>query len=211
MARLSVTEYCRKYGVARKTVYRWIERNKLSAKKEGGQFFIDDTGTPPAVQPRPAPEPSYTPPPPPPPAPDTSAAVLEVKVEYLEKILKLREEQIQELKAANREIVETLRSEVELLKDAFGEMKRLYQERKEEEKARPVAPTPSPRRPAAHPPVHGEGWLTMEEFMGIMKMRGKDEDRIKEIVIAGLITEDRRFRFDGREITIAYDPFADLW
>jgi predicted nucleotide-binding protein (sugar kinase/HSP70/actin superfamily) len=97
-------------------------------------------------------------------------------------------ETIRDLKETNRMITSTLRSEVELLKEAFGEMKTLYAARIEHmsrEEAIPLvelAEAETAHGVEEHP--EEEEWLELERFLdeqGVMKkkIRARFRERVK--------------------------------
>jgi len=116
------SEYAKQMGISRQAVYAKIKKGILTSKSVDGKLYIVQDEEAVRAQPRsdnPAPKTVNTPS-----SPDTSRMqdVLAAKDETIT-VLK---ETIQDLKETNQMITSTLRSEVELLKEAFSEMKMLY-------------------------------------------------------------------------------------
>jgi len=108
------SEYAKQSGVSRQAVYAKIKKGLLKAKKVDGQIFIElDSSV--NIQSRVADQNQST-------QKEIQRDLLAAKDETI-KILK---ETINDLKETNNLIVGTLKSEVDLLKEAFGEMQQLY-------------------------------------------------------------------------------------
>ncbi len=107
------SEYAKQSGISRQAVYAKIKKGLLKSKKVDGQIFIeldnsvDISATQKEAQIK---------------ASDAQKDLISAKDETI-KILK---ETIADLKETNNLIVGTLKSEVDLLKEAFGEMQQLY-------------------------------------------------------------------------------------
>ncbi len=120
-------EYAKKLGISRQAVYAKIKKGILTSKSVDGKLYIVQNETDRAAPSTPAGTGTSTP------SSQRSAAepskdfrdLLEAKDETIG-ILK---ETIVDLKDTNKMITSTLRGEVELLKEAFSEMKMLYSTR----------------------------------------------------------------------------------
>jgi len=102
-------EYAKQSGISRQAVYAKIKKGLLKAKKVEGQMFIElDSSI--DIQPK------------------TSQSSMQNSdlIAAKDETIKVLKETIADLKETNNLIVGTLKSEVELLKDAFGEMQLLY-------------------------------------------------------------------------------------
>ncbi len=105
-------DYAAKMGISRQAVYAKIKKGLLPSRNVGGKIYIvleeeeakREGGNEPSLESQ------------------SAEKLLEAKDETIA-VLK---ETIRDLKETNRMITTTLRSEVELLKEAFGEMKTLY-------------------------------------------------------------------------------------
>jgi len=107
------SEYAKQSGISRQAVYAKIKKGLLKSKKIDGQIFIElDNSI------------------------DISVNQKEVQLKATnaqkdlisakDETIKILKETIADLKETNNLIVGTLKSEVDLLKEAFGEMQQLY-------------------------------------------------------------------------------------
>ncbi len=108
-------EYANKLGISRQAVYAKIKKGILSSKSVDGKLYIvlDDKSVNSSSANASAKGPQKN---------IDHAKLLEAKDETIT-VLK---ETVRDLKETNQMITSTLRGEVELLKEAFGEMKMLY-------------------------------------------------------------------------------------
>ena len=107
------SEYARQSGISRQAVYAKIKKGLLKSKKVDGQIFIELDNS---IDITPNQKEAHAK------ATDAQKDLITAKDETI-KILK---ETIADLKETNNLIVGTLKSEVELLKEAFNEMQQLY-------------------------------------------------------------------------------------
>ena len=104
------SEYAKECGISRQAVYAKIKRGLLKAKKIDGQIFIeldksvniDSNKT------------------------DNSDSMQKDILKAKDETISILKDTIKDLKETNNLIVGTLKSEVDLLKEAFGEMQQLY-------------------------------------------------------------------------------------
>ncbi|WP_456393232.1 DUF3972 domain-containing protein [Nitratifractor sp.] len=163
-------DYAKKMGISRQAVYAQIKKGILPSRSVGGKIYIVEQG-----QSRPQGKKSGE-------GPDLKEgekirALLEAK----EETIAVLKETIRDLKETNRMITSTLRSEVELLKEAFGEMKTLYAARLErlEPEAITLAELPDESEVVATATEESivsepEGeWIRMEEFFSDQGIRKK--------------------------------------
>ena len=117
-------DYANQMGISRQAVYAKIKKGILTSRNIGGKIFIvanaTDVATPNKTTPKVA-------------SKANTDSPIAAPIQSHEKLLEAKEETITilketivDLKDTNKMITATLRSEVELLKDAFGEMKMLY-------------------------------------------------------------------------------------
>jgi hypothetical protein len=121
-------EYAKALGISRQAVYAKIKRGILKAKEVEGKLYIVVEGDDPAAVKNDAPPTSAAPS-----ANDTNdyEALLAAKDETIA-VLK---ETVNDLKASHQQISTTLRGEIELLKEAFHEMRTLYKMQLEHKRA----------------------------------------------------------------------------
>ena len=155
-------DYAKKMGISRQAVYAKIKKGILPSRNVGGKIYIvmeseapsekaADEGELPEIQPLLA-------------AKDDTIAVLK--------------ETIRDLKETNQMITSTLRSEVELLKEAFAEMKTLYAARIEQmntaEETLPLQEVIAEEAGEAED-TEEDTWITLEEFLAEQGIRKKKQ------------------------------------
>ena len=114
------SDYAKQMGISRQAVYAKIKKGILTAKNVDGKLYIvnDDSDTSsPDVRENATMTPEQSLPP-----SDLNRELLEAKNETISVL----RETVADLKETSRMVTSTLRSEVELLKEAFSEMKLLY-------------------------------------------------------------------------------------
>ncbi len=163
-------DYAKKKGISRQAVYAQIKKGILPSRNVGGKIYIVEKGEN-AADVKGSSDPAGE-------EEGSVRALLEAK----EETIAVLKETIRDLKETNRMITTTLRSEVELLKEAFGEMKSLYaaqiehvRERESisvaelaeaseiEEESVPATPE-EPCQKAAETRSETE-WLSLEDFL----------------------------------------------
>ncbi|HFC03566.1 MAG TPA: DUF3972 domain-containing protein [Nitratifractor salsuginis] len=155
-------DYAKKMGISRQAVYAKIKKGILPSRNVGGKIYIvlkseapsekaADEGELPEIQPLLA-------------AKDETIAVLK--------------ETIRDLKETNQMITSTLRSEVELLKEAFAEMKTLYAARIEQintaEETLPLQEVIAEEAGEAED-AEEDTWITLEKFLAEQGIRKKKQ------------------------------------
>lgn len=106
---LKPSEYAKRLGISRQAVYAKIKKGLLPIKHVDGKLYVvsnDISDNPKKVD-----------------------NVQEELFAAKEETIRILKQTIEDLKASNKEIATTLRGEIELLKEAFNEMRRLYSER----------------------------------------------------------------------------------
>ena len=124
-------DYAAKLGISRQAVYAKIKKGILTSRNIGGKIFIvvddtyeaQDTTNSTTTKPNTRPKNNTT-------SSQNHEALLKAKDETIS-ILK---DTVTDLKETNKMITSTMRGEVELLKEAFGEMKMLYRVQIEHQK-----------------------------------------------------------------------------
>jgi len=168
-------EYAKELGISRQAVYAKIKRGILAAKSVEGKLYIvvdnttqNDTSKPIQV-PTQKPTTSQT----------TSASTPGPQQDQKDykALLKAKDETIsvlkgtvKDLKKSNKQISTTLRSEIDLLKEAFHEMRTLYVHRLEQKKPQDAIDVVSEPDTVE---VEDECWISVKKFF-------KQADIIKE-------------------------------
>ena len=201
-------EYAKMLGISRQAVYAKIKRGMLKAKEVDGKLYIvvtdeagiaDTEGTN-AVQ--------------------ASGTVTAENANDYEALLAAKDETIavlketvSDLKESHRQISTTLRGEIELLKEAFGEMRALYKMQLEQKKRRETAelieviPQDEPPVDIAPSPQATISIKKLCKRYGITKakVREKIRKRIQKAWEAG----DERIVKEGEKLRIVRDADVD--
>ena len=171
-------EYAKELGISRQAVYAKIKRGILTAKNVDGKLYIvvDKKSTKEkAPSSSEAKEPATS-------KPVTAGskekhadykALLEAKDETIA-VLK---ETVKDLKESNRQISTTLRSEVDLLKEAFHEMRTLYVHQLEHKESGDAIDVDE-HEPLPEEPVMEESWIGIKKFfkqLGITKEKKQEK------------------------------------
>ena len=193
-------EYAKELGISRQAVYAKIKRGILTAKNVDGKLYIvvdkesqvkkvvtetASTKTKTASPAKTQTNPSTT-------VSKDYKALLEAKDETIS-VLKGT---VKDLKKSNKQISSTLRGEIDLLKDAFHEMRTLYVhqlEHKKSEEAIDVVEEESVE-------VVEERWISIKKFfkqLGVKKEKHQDkiEKRLKKAHKSG---DERLMKADGK-------------
>ncbi len=200
-------DYAAKMGISRQAVYAKIKKGILTSRNIGGKIFIvldnktaksDNT------------------------AAASSASGNRVKQnhsgENQEKLLAAKDETISvlretiaDLKETNKMITSTLRGEVDLLKEAFGEMKMLYSLQLEHKSHNKETDT-TIEVDNVDTAEEQEEWLELNDFYALHNItKKKKQKKIKEKLKKRLKKGDPRIdRFNGEILFLASADFEDL-
>ncbi|WP_456431368.1 DUF3972 domain-containing protein [Nitratifractor sp.] len=167
------SEYAAMVGISRQAVYAKIKKGLLPSRTVGGKIFVvvrDEPAQPPK-------EGEGT---------QDTERLLKAKDETIA-VLKAT---INDLKETNRMITTTLRSEVELLKEAFNEMKTLYAAQIEHirsEETLPILEVAESRETLEAPPAEAESseemeeeWISLEEFL---EEQGVESEKLRKRIL----------------------------
>ncbi len=118
------SEYAKRAGISRQAVYAKIKKGILSSRNVNGKIYIVDddmdSGKDGAASGRQKASPEISE------VASSSGRSMRELLLAKEETISVLKETIKDMKETNHMITSTLRSEVELLKEAFGEMKTLY-------------------------------------------------------------------------------------
>ena len=201
------SEYAKELGISRQAVYAKIKRGILKSKDVDGKLYIvvEQTSTN-AKQSNPKPKESKT----------THTKSTNSNVNY-EELLKAKDETISvlkstigDLKESNKEISTTLRSEIDLLKEAFYEMRSLYTNQLEYQNS---------SQDIEHIEILQEEesikdtseWVGVKKFVKIYGIGPKKVDKLKKRFKKLYKNSDERFDMveDKLKIDISQD-FSDI-
>ncbi len=210
-------DYAAKMGISRQAVYAKIKKGILTSRNIGGKIFIvlDNKST--AAGSGNHNTSSTT-------SKKSTTAESSVNDVQQEKLLAAKDETITilretitDLKETNKMITSTLRGEVELLKEAFSEMKMLYSlqlehkpQNEETETAIEVDNVDTVEE--QDEPEVQEEWLELSDFYALHNItKKKKQKKIKEKLKKRLKKGDPRVdRFNGEILFLAGADFEDL-
>lgn len=136
---------------------------------------------------------------------DTNDKIIEVKDEQIEllkktvKWIKHRyESEIKRLEKNQKKIIQVFQSEINLLQSAFNEMRSIY--------------TLEHKKPTSQHHNSLFEIMSINDFFILMKKHGKNDVEIKKIIMTALHRKDKRFYYDKelKEIVIYKSDFLDL-
>jgi len=165
------SEYAKQSGISRQAVYAKIKKGLLKSKKVEGQIFIEL---------------------------DSSIDINSKKDDSLssnnkdllaakDETIKILKDTIEDLKATNNLIIGTLKGEVDLLKEAFGEMQQLYRTQIEHLQ---IKQTPKLERNSV---VDEKNYISVRELAKILNLDKTDRKKFKKA--ASKLQESGDFRF----------------
>ena len=182
-------EYAQELGISRQAVYAKIKKGILASKNVEGKLYIvvDKSNKAEATsQTKETATKAQSP------AKKDYKALLEAKDETIA-VLK---ETVMDLKESNKQISTTLRGEIDLLKDAFYEMRILYKNQLEYKQAQEVEEAIE----VYSEDEANETWISVKKFLkleGIGKV--KRQDKIKKRLKKAYKNGDRRLEmFEGK-------------
>ncbi|WP_292654572.1 DUF3972 domain-containing protein [Nitratifractor sp.] len=154
-------DYANKMGISRQAVYAKIKKGILPSRNVGGKIYIVmQDETPHNVEER-----------------KEEASEIQPLLAAKDETISVLKETIRDLKETNQMITSTLRSEVELLKEAFTEMKTLYAARIEqihnEEETLALEEVIEEHAET----TEEDSWISLEEFLA---EQGIDKKKLRE-------------------------------
>ena len=201
-------DYAAKLGISRQAVYAKIKKGILTSRNVGGKIYVvmdknsggDDNMSSSKES-------------------KHSGANKRSDNKEQEKLLAAKDETIsilketiEDLKETNRMITSTLRGEVELLKDAFSEMKMLYS-RQLEDKTKNDAGDDTIYIDESLPDEHAqEEWITLDDYYALSGIKKeKKQKKIKKRLKKRLKEGDPRVdRYNGEIVFLANTDIDDL-
>lgn len=207
-------DYASEMGISRQAVYAKIKKGILTSRNIGGKIFIvtDKSGDSNSSSSSTSKVSNK----------ENTNATIASSDQSQEKLLKAKDETISilketivDLKDTNKMITSTLRSEVELLKDAFGEMKMLYGlqlEHKKQNETKVEAEEHSIVVDTVDMEEEPEEWIGMGDFFALHDIKkDKKQKKIKKYLKECLKKGDTRIdRFDGEMVFLANAEFEDV-
>ncbi len=202
-------EYAKELGISRQAVYAKIKRGILTAKSvEGKLYIVVDNATANETS-KPAQEPKSI-------AVKTTPASAENLQKDYKALLEAKDETIavlkgtvKDLKKSNKQISTTLRSEIDLLKEAFHEMRTLYVHRLEQKKPQETIEVVTEEDSVE---VEEEHWIGIKKFfkqLGVTKEKHQ-EKVLKSLKKAYKKGDARVMKEDGKLKLNANKKYKDL-
>ena len=189
-------EYANKLGISRQAVYAKIKKGILSSRSVDGKLYIvldnkasSDTNVNSASK-------------------GSQKTVDQTKLlEAKDETISVLKETVRDLKETNQMITSTLRGEVDLLKEAFGEMKMLYSLQLEHKESKTTIIEESPVEDSQL-----EVWLEIDNFYeehGIKKKKKKAEayKRLKKLLKKSDVRVDKH---NGEIVYLGGADFDDV-
>ena len=170
------SEYAKQCGISRQAVYAKIKKGLLKSKKVEGQIFIelDSSVNLASVK-------------------KSSNNTLQQSIDTKE-LIKAKDETIsilkntiEDLKATNNLIVGTLKGEVELLKEAFGEMQLLYRTQIEHLKVK------TPPKLEHINPIDENDFIDIKELSNILNLTKEERKKFRKAAKGMVKSGDFRF------------------
>ena len=197
-------EYAKELGISRQAVYAKIKRGILTAKNVDGKLYIvvDNTAKAektPTVQTEtktktPTVSKANTS------TSQTAAKEYKALLDAKDETISVLKGTVKDLKKSNKQISSTLRGEIDLLKDAFHEMRTLYVHQLEHQKAEEAIDVVEEESVE----VVEDRWISIKKFfkqLGVKKEKHQDkiEKRMKKAHKSGderLMKEDGKLKFN---------------
>ncbi len=205
-------EYAKELGISRQAVYAKIKRGILTAKSVEGKLYIVVDNTTPNETAKPVQEVKKSTP--------LKTASTQTPIQNREKeykaLLDAKDETIsvlkgtvKDLKKSNKQISTTLRSEIDLLKEAFHEMRTLYVHRLEQKKPEEAIEVITEEESVE---VEEEKWVGIKKFfkqLGVTKE--KQQEKIMKSLKKAYKNGDERFmKIEGKLKVNAKKKYKDL-
>ena len=205
-------EYAKELGISRQAVYAKIKRGILTAKNVDGKLYIvvdnkksEETKVTETVKPTPKTKTSEKP-----------ATVNQTNSKDYKALLDAKDETIavlkgtvKDLKKSNKQISTTLRGEIDLLKDAFHEMRNLYVHQLEHKAAQDAIEVLTEEESVE---VVEEQWISVKKFfksLGVKKEKHQEKlyKRLKKAFKSG---DERVLKEEGKLKINANKQYEDL-
>ncbi len=205
-------EYAKELGISRQAVYAKIKKGILRSKNVDGKLYIvvDSKERSQTVS-----DPAKT---------ASKKAVTSTQERDYEALLKAKDETIEvlkgtvkDLKESNREISTTLRGEIDLLKEAFHEMRTLYVHQLEQKKAKTDVETievlsheDAPSAPQQADMIEDALWVGIKKFLKHFGAEEKKEKIAKRLKKAYKKGDHRVTKIDGKLKIDLNESYEDI-
>ena len=204
-------EYAKELGISRQAVYAKIKRGILTAKSVEGKLYIvvDNTTANETLKPVQEAKPKSTASKPVSTAAQSDQKEYKALLDAKDETIAVLKGTVKDLKKSNKQISTTLRGEIDLLKDAFHEMRNLYVHQLEYKKSQEAIEVIEEESLE----VVEERWVSIKKFfkqLGVKKEKHQEkiEKRLKKAHRSG---DDRFMKEDGKlkmNINKAYEDIV---
>ncbi len=195
-------DYAAKLGISRQAVYAKIKKGILTSRNVGGKIYVvmDKNST--DTQNSSASKESK--------ATDTNKHINPKDHEKLlaakDETISILKETIEDLKETNKMITSTLRGEVELLKDAFSEMKMLYSKQLEHKAQSSINSDTIYLDENISDEDTQEEWMGLDDYFAINNIqKEKKQKKIRKKLKKMFKNGDTRVNVDSGEIVFVLD------
>ncbi len=205
---LSTNEAASKLGISVQGVHYRIKTNKLkSIVKDGKTFVYVDIEEPKVTN-----QETNN---------NANIEIIKVKDEQISLLKRAirwmgfqHKQEIQRMEQTHNKLIEVFKSEVELLQRAYNEMQTLYKTKNNLESK----PSPNTNYNTYNNTTHDTTYnpqskiLELNDFLLLMRKKGKSNNQIKQILYDAIKSGDRRFSYnqEKKTIMILNDSFEDL-
>jgi predicted DNA-binding protein YlxM (UPF0122 family) len=164
-------EYAREQGISRQAVYAKIKRGILTAKNVDGKLYIVVDTKSSTTEVKPKKESTVTSA-----KEDTSPKVKESKdnsklLQAKDETISVLKRTVKDLKKSNKQISKTLKGEIDLLKEAFHEMRTLYVHQLEQKKSHETIDIYTEEE-------DNSNWIGIKKFLKQEKIK-KEKEQVK--------------------------------
>jgi len=201
------SEYAKEIGISRQAVYAKIKRGILKSKNVEGKLYIvmDSTVTSDTTQ-KPKTSKSTA-------KPTTSnqTANYQELLKAKDETISVLKDTIQDLKESNKEISTTLRGEIDLLKEAFYEMRNLYTNQIERHTQSIEAIEVVEQEEMIPEENVLEKWVSIKKFIKAYNLKDKKIDKYKKIFKKLYKQDDNRVKIDNDKYKVnILEDFSDI-
>lgn len=193
-------EYAQETGISRQAVYAKIKRGILTAKNvEGKIYIVVDTSVAkeatPATEKTDAASKAASPLKPGTSIPKATRPDYEALLQSKDETISVLKGTVKDLKKSNKQISRTLKGEIDLLKEAFYEMRTLYVHQLEQKRAGEAAEAIEVISEEANSDTVAEKWIGTKKFFKQHKVaKGTEQDKIMKRLKKAYRSGDRRIK-----------------
>jgi len=202
------SEYAKETGISRQAVYAKIKRGILKSKNvEGKLYIVMDSATISNATQKPKISKStvkHT-------TSNQTTANHQELLKAKDETISVLKDTIQDLKESNKEISTTLRGEIDLLKEAFYEMRNLYTNQIERHTQSVEAIEVVEQEEMISEDNVLEKWVSIKKFVKTYNLKDKKIDKYKKIFKKLYKQDDNRVKIDNDKYRVnILEDFSDI-